>query len=180
MPFSRRSRFAASRSPFVSSSARLQSIIPAPVWSRSSLTSFAEISAIGALALRGGGRLCLGLRLWLRRLGDRLLTLRDLLVVTLGNRLDVRFGLRRGVAVAVRAREVARCHLRLPCCDAVCDRADDQAARPDGVVVPRDDVVRLVGVAVRVDERDDRKAEPPSLAHSELLLPEVDDADGVR
>ena len=38
MPRSRRSRCAASRSPPVSSSARLQSIIPAPVRSRSSLT----------------------------------------------------------------------------------------------------------------------------------------------
>src|SRR5436309_14554163 len=47
MPFSRRTRIAASMSPFVSCSARLQSIIGAPVRSRSSLTSAAEISAIG-------------------------------------------------------------------------------------------------------------------------------------
>ena len=46
MPFSRRSVRAASRSPLVSCSARLQSIIPAPVSSRSSLTSAAEISVI--------------------------------------------------------------------------------------------------------------------------------------
>src|SRR4029079_8289280 len=45
MPFSRRSVTAESRSPLVSSSARLQSIIPAPVLSRSSLTRFAEIAA---------------------------------------------------------------------------------------------------------------------------------------
>src|SRR4029078_3647709 len=42
---SRRSVTAESRSPFVSSSARLQSIIPAPVLSRSSLTRCAEIAA---------------------------------------------------------------------------------------------------------------------------------------
>src|SRR5205807_3716863 len=46
MPFSRSRRTAASMSPFVSWSARLQSIIGAPVWSRSALTSAAEISAI--------------------------------------------------------------------------------------------------------------------------------------
>ena len=43
IPFSRRSVTASSTSPFVSSSARLQSIIPAPVFSRSSLTRSAEI-----------------------------------------------------------------------------------------------------------------------------------------
>src|SRR5436305_13137835 len=48
MPFSRRIRTAASMSPFASCRARLQSIIGAPVWSRSSLTSAAEISAIRA------------------------------------------------------------------------------------------------------------------------------------
>src|SRR5205823_10695292 len=58
MPFSRSSVTAASMSPFVSWSARLQSIIPAPVRSRSSLTSAAEISAIGLVLRRLGG--CLG------------------------------------------------------------------------------------------------------------------------
>ena len=48
IPFSRRSVTAASRSPFVSSSARLQSIIPAPVFSRSSLTRVAEIAALNS------------------------------------------------------------------------------------------------------------------------------------
>ena len=46
MPFSRSSRRAASTSPPVSSSARLQSIIPAPVWSRSSFTRLAEIATV--------------------------------------------------------------------------------------------------------------------------------------
>jgi hypothetical protein len=56
----------------------------------------------------------------------------------------------------------------------------DQRARADGVVVARDHEVGLVGVAVRVDERDHRQAEPPGLAHGQLLLPQVDDEDGVR
>src|ERR687891_572922 len=47
IPRSRRSVRAASRSPSVSTSARLQSIIPAPVRSRSSLTSAAGISVTG-------------------------------------------------------------------------------------------------------------------------------------
>src|SRR5580765_4797773 len=57
MPRSRNNTMAASMSPFVSCKARLQSIIPAPVRSRSSLTSAAEISAILDLL-----RLCDGLR----------------------------------------------------------------------------------------------------------------------
>src|SRR3954452_4725201 len=93
MPFSRSTRTAASMSPFVSCRARLQSIIGAPVWSRSSFTSTAEISAIG-LRLLGDGRLRdrrLGdgrlrdRRLRDGRLGDRLLAGRDLLVVALGH-----------------------------------------------------------------------------------------------
>src|SRR5918996_2697166 len=50
-PFSRSMRLAASRSPPVSVSAFLQSIIPAPVASRSAFTSRALISTIAALFL---------------------------------------------------------------------------------------------------------------------------------
>ena len=55
-------RWAASMSPFVSTSARLTSIIGAPVWSRSSLTSAALMTVIRPApprpsALRGGLRL---------------------------------------------------------------------------------------------------------------------------
>src|SRR3954447_6118606 len=89
MPFSRRTRTAASMSPFVSWRARLQSIIGAPVWSRSSFTSAAEISAIGLRLLSDGrfgdGRLGDG-RLGDGRFGDGLLAGRDLLVVALGHR----------------------------------------------------------------------------------------------
>ena len=70
--------------------------------------------------------------------------------------------------------------LRLAGVDPVGDRADDEAARADRVVVAGDDVVGLVGIAVRVDERHDRQAEPARLAHRELLLAQVDDEHGVR
>src|SRR5436305_14070490 len=74
MPFSRRTRTAASMSPFVSWSARFESIIGAPVMSRSSLTRVAEISAIGAhLLLNGLALLGHGLAL----LRDGLALLRD-------------------------------------------------------------------------------------------------------
>src|SRR4029079_18677270 len=67
MPRSRSHRFAASKSPSVSWSARLQSIIGAPVSARSCMTSFAGMSAIGDLL--HGSSLCLrlgsGLRLGL-------------------------------------------------------------------------------------------------------------------
>src|SRR3954468_8561194 len=123
MPFSRRTRTAASMSPLVSCRARLQSIIGAPVWSRSSFTSAAEISAIG-LRLLGDRRLRDGRlgdgRLGGRRLGDgrrgnRLLAGGDLLVVAFRHRR-----LLRGGAVARGGgREVRRRCLLLPGCDAV-------------------------------------------------------------
>src|SRR5437588_3623600 len=192
MPCSRRSRLAASRSPFVSCSARLQSIIPAPVWSRSSLTSFAEISAIGALLcvcgsrLRSrlfgsgllGGRLVRG-RLVSGRLAGRLLARRDDLVVPFRHGLRLLRGGRLG-AVAVRLGELPRRHLRLARGDPVGDRSDDQAARANRVVVAGNDVVGLVRIAVRVDERDDRQPEPARLTDRELLLAQVDDEDRVR
>ena len=64
--------------------------------------------------------------------------------------------------------------------DAVGDRADHERARADRVVVARHDIRRLVGVAVRVDERDDRQAETLRLTDGELLLAEVDDEHRVR
>jgi hypothetical protein len=63
--------------------------------------------------------------------------------------------------------------------DAVGDRADHERARADRVVIPRNDVRHLVGVAVRVHERDHGQAEPLSLAQGELLLTQVDDEHGV-
>src|SRR5512132_3477384 len=106
MPFSRNTRMAASMSPFVSCSARLQSIIGAPVRSRSSLTSAAAISAIG-----------------LHLLGDRLLARRDLLVVAFGDGLFLRSG-----CTVRRRREVGRRGLLLSSSDPVGHDADDQVA----------------------------------------------------
>src|SRR5437763_3857649 len=195
IPFSRSRRTAASMSPFVSCSARLQSIIGAPVWSRSSLTRAAEISAIcrhltllgrrlghGSLphGSLGSGSLGSG-SLGCRRLGggsfrDGLLARRHLLVVALGHRRRVG----RGAVRRCRPLEVRRRRLLLAGGDAVRDHTDDQVARPDRVVVARSDVVGLVRIAVRVDECDDRQAEPPRLADRELLLPEIDDENSVR
>src|SRR3954454_20412432 len=107
MPFLRRTRTADSMSPFVSCRARLQSIIGAPVWSRSSFTSAAEISAIGLRLLRY--RRLRDRRLRDRRLRDRLLAGRDLLVVALGHRRL----LRRGAVAGGCGREVRRRRLLL-------------------------------------------------------------------
>src|SRR3989442_627035 len=167
MPFSRSRRTAASMSPFVSWSARLQSIIGAPVRSRSSLTSAAEISAIRSHFL--GNVL----------LARRLLARRDLFVVALGHRRLLLL-LGGGGAVRRRRREVGGRPLLLSGCDAVGDHPHDQLARADGVVVAGNDVVGLVWIAVRVDERDDRQAEPARFPHRELLLAQIDDEDGVR
>src|SRR5919204_1074754 len=179
IPFSRRTRTAASMSPFVSCSARLQSIIGAPVWSRSSLTSAAEISAIRRDLLhliRRRGNLPVPPSRLPRSasadgsLRDRLLTGCDLLVVALRHRL-----LLRGWG-----REVSGRRLLLACRDSVGDDAHDQVAGADRVVVAGDDVVGFVGIAVRVDDGDHGQAEPACLAHGELLLAQVDDEDRVR
>src|SRR4051812_11801579 len=122
MPRSRNSTIAASMSPFVSCKARLQSIIPAPVRSRSSLTSVAEISAI--VDLLG---LCDGLGGLGSALVLRVLAREDRHRLALRVRLDRGAGLDdleialrrrrgRGSAVAVPlSLEVAGRHLLLAC-----------------------------------------------------------------
>ena len=87
-------------------------------------------------------------------------------------------GCRGGAPVARRGHLVRRDAL-LAGLDPVGDRAHDQRARADRVVVARDHVLGLVGIAVRVHERDHRQAEPLRLAHGELLLAQVDDEDRV-
>jgi hypothetical protein len=49
----------------------------------------------------------------------------------------------------------------------------------NGIVVPRDHVVDLVGIAVRVDDRDDRQPELARLGHRDVFLLRVDDEDGI-
>src|SRR4249919_3562209 len=152
IPFSRSSLTAASMSPPVSSSARLQSIMPAWVISRSCFTSAAVglyvTSLILCLAwgrlLRGRprgrllGRLCgsfaIDLGLAGRRLAFGSLALGGLAVL----RDEVRH-----LDAAVSAHG-----------DAVGQHPHDERRRSDGVIVPRDDEVGVVGVAVRVDEAD--------------------------
>ena len=56
----------------------------------------------------------------------------------------------------------------------VADGLRDQRARPDRVIVAGDDVVDPVGIAVGVDEPDDRDAQPLGLAHRDRLGLEVD------
>src|SRR5262249_54231976 len=154
MPFSRSTRTAASMSPFVSCSARFASIIGAPVWSRSSFTSAAEISTIGRHLLR-----------------SRLLTLGGLLLLAFRRRL----GLGRR-----RRREVGGSRLLLAGRDPVRDDAHDQVARADRVVLARDAVVRLVRLRVRGDDCDLRQARAGGLTHRGLLLAQVDDEARVR
>ena len=159
---------------------------------RAHAVSSSVVSAAGASTVSGSGSA--GGRLRDRRLRSRLgdglvrRRLRDRLV---GRRLGgaaprkpparPRLSDRRSRRSRCRCRgHLLRRHLALAGGDAVGDRLHDQAARADRVVVARDDVVGLVGIAVRVDERDDRHAEPARLAHGELLLLQVDDEDGVR
>ena len=67
-----------------------------------------------------------------------------------------------------------------PLRDHVADRARDDVAGADRVVVARDDVVDAVRVAVRVHQADDRDAQALGLAHRDGLRLEVDHEQGVR
>ena len=138
MPRSRRSLTRALHVAVGLASARLQSIIPAPVWSRSSLTRLPRMTAslrtpprslasaagspfgaAGSASAAARPRLRLGLGCGLfRRRRPRLL----------------------GAALGARsqARSPAASRLLLPCLDAVGDHARDQVARADRVVVARD------------------------------------------
>src|SRR5690606_5283171 len=59
------------------------------------------------------------------------------------------------------------------------DARREQADGPERVVVARDGVVHLVGVAVGVDDADNRNLELARLVHGDLLVTRVDDEDGV-
>ena len=64
--------------------------------------------------------------------------------------------------------------------DGVGDDPGEQADRADRVVVARDLVVDLVGVAVGVEDRDDRDAQLARLADGDVLLLGVDDPHRAR
>jgi hypothetical protein len=67
-----------------------------------------------------------------------------------------------------------------PSATRVGDDAGQQRARADRVVVAGDDVVDDVGVAVGVDDGDDRDAEAVGLLDGDVLLDGVDDPDRGR
>jgi hypothetical protein len=100
-------------------------------------------SACGrCLRLCGRGGLRLGCRLRLRRCGS----------------LGLRLGrCRLGLRLLLLLLELLRRDALLARLDPVGDHACHERARPDRVVVARDDEVGVVRVAVRVDERDHRQ-----------------------
>ncbi len=63
--------------------------------------------------------------------------------------------------------------------DHVADGVGDRGAGADGVVVARDHVVDPVGIAVGVDQPDDRDPQPLRLADGDRLGLQVDHEDGV-
>src|SRR5688572_25431411 len=139
-PFLRNSSTALSKSPSLSMSAFLQSIMPAPVASRRRFTSFAVISAICSSLVvvcrvtgRRGGNLCRGdTRFTRRRLGRSLGSGLRLLLGDLGF-----FGLAaRGSSIAgALGGHVATFHHR------VGNDPRHDLARADGVIVTGDQVV---------------------------------------
>ena len=63
--------------------------------------------------------------------------------------------------------------------DGVGNHSAEQAPRPDGVVVARDEVLDHIRIAVGVDHGDDRNAQLVRLGHRYVLLHGVQDEDGV-
>src|SRR5918995_1190773 len=206
-PWARSQPLAASRSPSVASSARLQSSMPAPVCLRSAAMSLAEISAIASALARGrlgrllrdrlGGGRALG-----RPVAGGVRGRRRLLLRVAQSRLALLLGLGGfpggpplRVGLAALFLRVGRGRLLLglggrlaalllgedaALLDGVGDDAAHERGGPDGVVVAGNDVVNDVRVAVRVDHGDDRDAEAVGLGHRDVLLLGVDHEDRVR
>src|SRR4051812_37135932 len=178
----RRISSARSYSPSASSRAFLHSIIPAPVASRSFLTSAAEIFAISRFSRskvrgKGGSGARRGRRSRVAR-GARLeqvaLPLRHRLV---GGQLATRD--RLGLLVATRVGGQRRAGDQAVG-DRVGDHAGQQLGAADRVVVTRDRVIDLVRVAVGVEDRDDRDAQLAGFADGDVLLLGVDDPNRAR
>src|SRR5882724_1600317 len=83
-------------------------------------------------------------------------------------------GARGALLVGARAADLLAEHA------GVGDLAREQLERADGVVVAGDRVVDEIGVAVRVDDGDDRDLELARLGDGDVLLDDVDDEDGAR
>ena len=127
--------------------------------------------AVGPGGRRGGDLLAPDLGLGRRRLdpggGGRLGLVGGGLR---GGRLGLAAGLLLGGAALLLGRVLAGLllagvELQVALADDVADRAGDDVAGADRVVVPRDDVVDAVRVAVRVDQADDRDAQALGLVH---------------
>src|SRR5581483_2881690 len=192
-PRSRSSCAACSKSPAVSSSAFLASIIPAPVDWRRRCTSLAVNSAICLLLLfhfcwcglgcGRFGRRGLGcgrrLGLLLREARLALLRLQGGLAASLGllgclGLLLLGSERRRAGRLRAARRGAARRH-EPAFVDGVGDDPAHQAAGADGVVVARDHVLDEIGVAVGVDHGHDRQGQLVGLGDGDVLLLGVDD-----
>src|SRR5699024_6819675 len=92
------------------------------------------------------------------------------LALPLGHRLRLGGGGTLGRVTAATGHEAVG--------DRIGDDTGQQRDRADGVVVARDLVVDLVGVAVGVEDRDDRQIELARLVDGEVLLLRVDDPHG--
>ena len=68
----------------------------------------------------------------------------------------------------------------MPLGDDIADCTGDRRARADRVVVAGDHVLDPIGVAVRVDEPDDRDSQALRLTHRDRFRLQVDDEHGVR
>src|ERR1700758_3342526 len=140
-PLMRSSSTALSKSPSLSVRAFLQSSMPAPVSSRSRLTSAAvkfAISAFRGVCFGLGGSVAGGLR---GRAGQQLL-------LPLGERLG---------ALGIGLVPIAQSRAGLQTLgDARSDHLGEQRSRADRVVIARDRVVNEVGIAVGVEDRDHR------------------------
>src|SRR4051812_12661635 len=168
--------------------------MPAPVDSRSFLMSAAVTEAMSLLVSgrcggplgitpfsggRSGGRLVRRRRLdrWGRRVGircRRLVAALEELLLPLGQRLVGAELAGLGLLVAGGARAGAS-HQALG--DRVGDDSGEDLDAADRVVVAGDLVVDDGGVAVGVEDRDDRDAELARLVDGEVLLVGVDDPD---
>src|SRR5437763_8133952 len=198
-PFWRSQSVAFSMSPPVSSSAFLQSIIPAPVFSRSSLT-IADVTSAKFLLLRlffgwGRGRLFTSRSQRRLALDDRtrrsLFSLgprRPLLAAhsaprsaataalvapaaPLGRRVAILDLLALGL---LRLARVVRLVPRLALDGRVRDLAAEETNAPNCVVISGDYVLDPFRIAVRVDESDDRDPEPRRLVNGDVLLLGID------
>ena len=128
---------------------------------------------LGRSCGRGGGGLALG-GLTGRLFGGLALGL------FLGFALRAGLGLHAGALLRFRSRALLLgAEHRMALGDDLADRLGDQVARADRVVVAGDHEVDAIGVAVGVDEADDRDAQALRLVHGDHLGLEVDDEDRV-